>query len=132
MLELVGTEFEDIEDTKHFMSHSGSNSYSKFFEFLSEELKSITETEYKDPVAECIEVGENIKCNESADLVIQKLSSSLPDPYAENIKYNDSFFQKDFYIRQCMQDLFLPEYKILLGGKGTGKTAFYKALQNDI
>lgn len=30
-----------------------------------------------------------------------------------------------------MQDLFLPEYKILLGGKGTGKTAFYKALQNE-
>ncbi|EIY5007553.1 AAA family ATPase [Klebsiella quasipneumoniae] len=132
MLELVGTEFEDIEDTKHFMSHSGSNSYSKFFEFLSEELKSITETEFKVPVAECVEVEENIKCNESADLVIQKLSSSLPDPYAENIKYDDSFFQKDFYIRQCMQDLFLPEYKILLGGKGTGKTAFYKALQNDI
>lgn len=29
-----------------------------------------------------------------------------------------------------MQDIFLPEYKLLIGGKGTGKTFFYKALQN--
>jgi cellulose biosynthesis protein BcsQ len=137
MLELVGTEFEDIEDTKHFMSHSGSNSYSKFFEFLSNELSSLseteaeTETEKNASIKELVEAKNKMHSIKSADLIINKLSQSLPDPYAENIKYDDNFFQKDFYIRQCMQDLFLPEYKILLGGKGTGKTAFYKALQND-
>ncbi|MEQ9831706.1 ParA family protein [Pectobacterium versatile] len=134
MLELVGTEFEDIEDTKHFMSHSGSNSYTRFFEFLSEEIKSIeNEKQHSPPPNQNNQepTSDSSIAKKNADLVIKKLSESLPDPYAENIEYDDNFFEKDFYIRQCMQDLFLPEYKILLGGKGTGKTAFYKALQNE-
>ena len=37
--------------------------------------------------------------------------------------------KKDFFMRPCMEDFFIPEKVMLLGDKGTGKTAFYKALQ---
>ncbi|EME5701422.1 hypothetical protein VY440_003389, partial [Escherichia coli] len=52
-----------------------------------------------------------------------------PNLYAENIEYSDEYINKSFYFRPCMEDLFIPEKNILLGDKGTGKTAFYKALQ---
>ncbi|MFA0077378.1 hypothetical protein AB4427_04375 [Vibrio artabrorum] len=146
MLELVGTEFEDIEDTKYFMSSSSSTSYSKFFDYLVSEIGGISEVD-DIPVQEVVPTSqyESSKSNKAHvevevpssnksknyDIVVQSLKDNMPDPYAENITYNDEFFNNDFYIRQCMLDLFLSDYNILLGGKGTGKTAFYKALQNN-
>ena len=62
--------------------------------------------------------------------ILSSLVDNFPQQYAEYETYKQSFYRDKFFIRQCMQDLFLPEYKILLGGKGTGKTSFYKALQN--
>lgn len=63
------------------------------------------------------------------DKVLNDLRDKLPDLYAENIQYSDDYINKLFYFRPCMEDLFIPEKNILLGDKGTGKTAFYKALQ---
>ncbi|WP_462157689.1 hypothetical protein, partial [Acinetobacter baumannii] len=54
----------------------------------------------------------------------------LPDLYAVIATFDFEYFLVNFYLRKCMQDIFLPEYKFLIGGKGTGKTYFYKALQN--
>ncbi|WP_024548191.1 tyrosine-protein kinase family protein [Siccibacter turicensis] len=65
------------------------------------------------------------------DRVLDDLRDKLPDLYAENIEYSDEYIKKLFYFRPCMEDLFIPEKNILLGDKGTGKTAFYKALQID-
>jgi MinD-like ATPase involved in chromosome partitioning or flagellar assembly len=65
------------------------------------------------------------------DTILTKLSGNLPEPYGEDEAFEEQFFAKSFYIRQCMQDLFMPERRILLGGKGTGKTTFYRALQNE-
>ncbi|MCX2791506.1 KGGVGR-motif variant AAA ATPase [Vibrio sp. Sgm 5] len=146
MLELVGTEYEDIEDTKFFMSSSSSTSYSKFFDFLVFEIDNISGMEDEpindEPSTAHDEAQNTINNNldeditlesksKSYDVVVQALKENMPDPYAENIAYNNDFFNNDFYIRQCMLDLFLNDYNILLGGKGTGKTAFYKALQNN-
>ncbi|CAH6942460.1 MinD-like ATPase involved in chromosome partitioning or flagellar assembly [Vibrio chagasii] len=148
MLELVGTEFEDVEDTKYFMSSTSSTSYSKFFEYLVSEINELAlvsddymddclvqepEVEYDVVINSEVEtnITDSSDCKaKSYDIVVDSLKNNMPDPYAENIKYNDKFFNNDFYIRQCMLDLFLSDYTILLGGKGTGKTAFYKALQN--
>ena len=65
-----------------------------------------------------------------ADEIVKNLSNDFPELYAENVLFEDSYLKEKFYIRKCMQDIFLPEYKLLIGGKGTGKTYFYKALQN--
>jgi hypothetical protein len=64
------------------------------------------------------------------DKILTSLKENFPQQYAEYEGYDANFFRDKFFIRQCMQDLFLPEYRILLGGKGTGKTSFYKALQH--
>lgn len=63
------------------------------------------------------------------DRVLNDVRGKLPDLYAENIDYTDEYLNKYFYFRPCMEDLFIPEKSILLGDKGTGKTAFYKALK---
>jgi MinD-like ATPase involved in chromosome partitioning or flagellar assembly len=65
------------------------------------------------------------------DQILEVLEDKLPDLYAENIEYTVDYMKKDFFIRPCMEDFFIPEKVMLLGDKGTGKTAFYKALQVD-
>lgn len=157
LLELLGTGFEDYEDIKIFLSHNTS-SYSPFFSFLSsyiEKLNSEVETNnnieddfidnspknenYSNEhinnsqiVDKCDNEGKSLNFDEISDTILKNLTDNFPEQYAENMSFEESFFNNKFYIRKCMQDLFLPEYKILLGGKGTGKTAFYRALQNDI
>lgn len=63
------------------------------------------------------------------DIVLDNIRTRLPDLYAENIPYTEEYMNKYFYYRPCMEDLLIPEKNILLGDKGTGKTAFYKALR---
>jgi MinD-like ATPase involved in chromosome partitioning or flagellar assembly len=64
------------------------------------------------------------------DRILNKLEVKLPDLYAENTEYSADYINNIFYFRPCMEDFLIPEKSILLGDKGTGKTAFYKALQN--
>ena len=63
------------------------------------------------------------------DRILAKLKNNLPNLYAENIDYSNEYIKNYFYFRPCMEDLLIQEKCILLGDKGTGKTAFYKALQ---
>ena len=66
------------------------------------------------------------------DRILLQVSAHLPDLYAENITDMTQYMRDYFYIRPCMEDFFVSEKTILLGDKGTGKTAFYQALkQND-
>ncbi|SHF84480.1 MinD-like ATPase involved in chromosome partitioning or flagellar assembly [Marinomonas polaris DSM 16579] len=143
-LEFIGTKFEKSEDVKDLMNYS--TQYKDFFSYLSDEIEecyklssdldqrkevfdeSISEAFYAEETSPTDSVfeGKNL-----SDILLDNLLSNFPEKYAENVTFNDNFFENDFYVRQCMHDLFLPEYKILLGGKGTGKTAFYKALQDD-
>ena len=70
--------------------------------------------------------------NSIQDIVLENIRTKLPDLYAENINYTKEYIDKHFYYRPCMEDLLIPEKSILLGDKGTGKTAFYKALQLNV
>lgn len=143
-LELIGTDSESLEDVQFFTSDQ-SSFYFPFFDYLSTEISN---SNIEEPAIEKEYSGSNIPeasgkqiitpekpinsgtpVNELQDKILSSLIDNYPEPYAEHEKYNDQFYREKFYIRQCMQDLFLPEYKILLGGKGTGKTSFYKALQ---
>lgn len=64
------------------------------------------------------------------DTILEKLEKKLPDLYAENISHSEEYLNNDFFFRPCMEDFLIPEKCLLLGDKGTGKTAFYSALQN--
>lgn len=148
-LELIGTDSESLEDVQFFTSDR-SSFYFPFFDYLSTEIsKSFSEnvsdlnepvvTQHKvivTPIQE--ELGKEnsnapsnpqMQAIELRNEILSSLVDNFPQQYAEYETYKQSFYRDKFFIRQCMQDLFLPEYKILLGGKGTGKTSFYKALQ---
>lgn len=66
------------------------------------------------------------------DKILNSIYSNLPQLYAETIDYNENYIENIFYFRPCMEDFLIPEKNLLLGDKGTGKTAFYQALKNDV
>jgi cellulose biosynthesis protein BcsQ len=141
-LEFIGTSLEDINDLNDFINgESGSTQYHKFFEFINNGLFSEIDADYGSPEIEPNNItpirlqpsqssgeseSESIKVQ---DTILDNLKQNLPDLYAENINYTSKYLDDYFYIRPCMEDFFIPEKTLLLGDKGTGKTAFYKALQ---
>lgn len=156
-LEYIGTSLEDKDDLDDFINgENGSTQYQKFFKYIYEVTSKPQSIAKENKAKDAIKIDENIRglnsiesfaishendINESIpttpsdesiqDKVLNDLRDKLPDLYAENIEYSDEYINKLFYFRPCMEDLFIPEKNILLGDKGTGKTAFYKALQLD-
>lgn len=159
-LEFIGTPLEDKDDVDDFINgENGSGQYQKFFNYIYEvttsssilkheiELKETIKKEESESnvsflhatavddstsnVSESIDLDEHELCVSIQDKVLNDVKGRLPNLYAENIEYSDEYINKYFYFRPCMEDLFIPEKSILLGDKGTGKTAFYKALQID-
>lgn len=61
--------------------------------------------------------------------ILQETFDHFPQQYAEQIQFSDDFLNSKFYFRRCMEDIFNHDKFLLLGGKGTGKTAFYQALR---
>jgi len=142
-LEFIGTSLGDKYDLDDFINgESGSTQYQKFFKYIEETTSSTTEIEVeikenkdnaKIPIKETNASIEKNKIQNITlqDKVIKELECKLPALYAETIDYNESYINNDFFVRPCMEDFLIPEKNILLGDKGTGKTAFYKALQID-
>lgn len=158
-LEYIGTSLEDKDDLDDFINgENGSTQYQKFFKYIYEVTSKpqliVNEKKIKDAIKaeENLNILNEIELTEAVegddeeddvnasfyvensdesiqDKVLNDLKDKLPDLYAENIDYSDEYINKLFYFRPCMEDLFIPEKNILLGDKGTGKTAFYKALQ---
>lgn len=146
-LEFIGTSIEDNDDIDDFINgENGSTQYQKFFKYLyeittpaqqvnkEEELrKPISNVDSLIDFSKILENNENF-CRENYEVSIQDkvlgdIDGRLPELYAESIEYSEKYINSIFYFRPCMEDLFIPEKSILLGDKGTGKTAFYKALQ---
>ena len=63
--------------------------------------------------------------------ILDKIYDNLPEPYAESIEFDNDFLDNRFYFRKCMEDIFNHRMFLLLGSKGTGKTAFYQALREN-
>ena len=121
----VGSNEEDSSEFIEFVKRKYEliDSYKYFFEFIkdtleTEEIKTVV-TSQKDEV---------IKLKKT---LLKKLQKNYPKLYAEDTTYNEDFLNKDFYIRQCMEDFFNLDKFLLIGGKGSGKTAFYNALKNE-
>ncbi|MDT7047886.1 KGGVGR-motif variant AAA ATPase [Providencia stuartii] len=159
-LEMIGTPDESEDDFKYFSSKLSPTSYTPFFNHMDDVLNNMSviddnhpneedyEVDYSDEENEdivddiirapenetsVVNVKDHMFSNESKlhNKIVSDLLSDFPELYAENISFEDNYLREKFYIRTCMQDIFLPEYKLLIGGKGTGKTFFYRALQNE-
>ena len=161
VLEFIGTSMDDDDDLNDFINgDSGSAQYTKFFSYIESILRNGSNLVPANAVMSAPEVvsnerflkGEKFEVSDvpekpsaktelqseevNQDLTLQDkilniIKNKLPNLYAETIDYTEEYINKEFYIRPCMEDLFIQEKVILLGDKGTGKTAFYKALQND-
>ena len=157
-LEMIGTPEESEEDFKYFSSKGSPTSYTPFFSHMENILngliginsentkkdndkannensseKQIIYSEIEKPLSQSLDIS--IKDENGMDSysnkIVRELLQDFPELYAENVTFDDEYLKNIFYIRKCMQDIFLPEYKLLIGGKGTGKTYFYKALRNN-
>lgn len=140
-LEFIGTPLGDPDDLDDFINgESGSSQYQKFFTFIEENLEANLNSDIETdgiedskqtelPIVDKVETLDSTDNSNNQDVILANLSKNLPDLYAENIPYDAEYIDGYFYIRPCMEDLFIPEKTLLLGDKGTGKTAFYKALQ---
>ncbi|MGC0851556.1 KGGVGR-motif variant AAA ATPase [Pantoea agglomerans] len=152
VLEKIGTESEDSNDLSDFLNGDiGPAQYHKFFKNINTIVSSFDINHKKDLdlcreeldsslTIKCTEKNDFVEKNEISsltqndvknlqDLILDKVNSKLPNLYAENIAYTPEYMERDFYLRPCMEDFLIPEKNILLGDKGTGKTAFYKALK---
>ena len=49
--------------------------------------------------------------------------------YAENIDIEKEFRNRQFFFRNCMNDLFNLDKFLIIGSKGTGKSYIYSALK---
>lgn len=144
-LECIGTSFEEKRDVEDFITgENGSSQYHKFFNHLSNIVSVATSnTVTNDILPQAlielnIEPSTEVPSNSSdelkvdiKDVILNEVSDKLPNLYAENIIYTDDYVNKFLFIRPCMEDFFIPEKTLLLGDKGTGKTAFYQALRNN-
>tara|TARA_R110000796_G_scaffold135385_1_gene251481 strand:+ start:570 stop:3320 length:2751 start_codon:yes stop_codon:yes gene_type:complete len=152
-LEFIGTSLEDRDDLDDFINgENGSTQYQKFFKYIyevtspAEEVSQSVDLEAavvplddlveppmcSDVYAEPMENMDRKDCETTIqEKVLNDIKGRLPNLYAENIEYSPDYIKDLFYFRPCMEDLLIPEKCILLGDKGTGKTAFYKALQID-
>lgn len=143
-LEFIGTSFENSEDIADFtQDETAPVQYAKFFKhiegiisenvFIQSEDDCVANTQKKSKEQGSEQVIADLDGSQylsMQDKVLNKVKENLPDLYAENIVHDDAYLANKFYIRPCMVDFLIPEKVILLGDKGTGKTAFYHALQN--
>lgn len=135
-LEEIGTENEDVENFIDIIERKRFGDYEEFFEKLEQQIVNFLFSE-PEIVDSSLKKSDNDKASDLKKpdqlkkIVIKKLAQNFPESYAENIVFSDSFLNAAFYFRRCMEDIFNPDQFLLLGSKGTGKTAFYRALRQE-
>ena len=60
--------------------------------------------------------------------ILKQMVANYPQSYAEKTQFDSEFIDKKFFIRSYMKEIFSPTNQLFIGGKGTGKTTFYRAL----
>ncbi len=137
----LGTIEDDRDDYFEFIKENTPNDYKSFFDKLIELIenkKEINNDDSKNTNEKSIEKGESESPNTESieDLkksLLTNLDKNYPKSYAEEYKqeiYNTEFFNQKFFFRKSMEDIFNFDKFLLIGGKGTGKTMFYTALDN--
>jgi len=129
ILSNLGTSQYEKDDYLDFIIESMSNDYKTFFDNIIE----IIDTKKSSPISNTNKPISNKEADiiEQKKSLLQKLYDNFPNVYAEGIKYTDTFLENEFFFRKCMEDIFNYDKILLIGGKGTGKTAFYNALKDE-
>jgi len=143
-LEKIGTSDEDADFFGDIIKRKRFPDYEDLFEKITENIENNSEHERtlsceSDKLKDKNSYKTDETCEERNNLsdlkkvILDNLrdDKKFPEPYAEDIQLDDNFLKSKFYIRTCMKDIFNNDKFLLIGGKGTGKTAFYKALGND-
>ncbi len=142
----LGTVDYDKEDYIEFISEFTPPDYQKFFNRVIELIELKVDNSKDENINDKeIKKYKSITTNKKVTVVkknnveqykkelLEKISDdkNYPKKYAEDIDYNDNFLNKKFYFRKSMEDIFNFDKFLLMGTKGTGKTAFYLALRDE-
>jgi cellulose biosynthesis protein BcsQ len=130
LLAELGTEFSNNEDYIDFIKNRFLNTrYKDLFETI-ESFIDFNEKEENNLNLNNVNNNENIK--NIIEKLLEGIKNNYPKPYGdeEEIEFDDDFFNKRFYFRKCMEDIFDINRFLILGSKGTGKTYFYRALED--
>lgn len=129
----LGSEDEDSEEFVDFIKNRYElTSYKDLFHLI---VNSLDENNQNYTVSSKADIDINTNIMDLKFSLLSKLQKNYPKLYAEDIDieqtvYNKDFIKNDFYIRTCMEDIFNFDKFLLIGGKGSGKTAFYNAVKN--
>jgi len=125
----IGNDDEEIEDYINFIQNRIVNTnYKDFFDLLIQSLPTKEITRLKDHIPISKNKPSTIELKKE---LLNKLQENFPQLYADDIQYDENFMKNKFYFRNCMEDFFNKDKFLLVGSKGTGKTALYNALKND-
>jgi cellulose biosynthesis protein BcsQ len=144
-LERIGTDDEEPDDFVTMIERRMLSDYQELFDKLSDQISGVGSARN---LATCVSLGSEITPNSDISrigeiypatekrpelsslkaTILRNVYDKYPATYAENIDFSDDFLKAQFYFRRCMDDIFNTDKFLLLGGKGTGKTAFYRAL----
>jgi len=128
----LGTIEDDEEDYLEFIKENTDIKYKNLFDKIIEYISEKNET--KEIIK--LEQGNNNNNKdepntlELKEKILKKVYDNYPKLYAEHNTYDEEYLNKEFYFRKSMEDIFNFDKFLLIGGKGTGKTAFYMALNN--
>ena len=134
----LGTTEDDKDDYFEFIKESTPNDYKKFFDKVIESIEFKKKDNKSKKIIPVVDSTSNNKSTSISQLDIEELKTNLltkiydnfPKNYAEDIIYNNDFLNKQFYFRKSMEDIFNFDKFLLIGTKGTGKTAFFSALKS--
>jgi len=136
ILENLGTIENDRDDYFDFIKENTPNDYKKLFNKIIEHVQCNKKDYNRIKIVS--KVNKKIISQESdKDIfnlrksLLNKIYKNYPKNYAEDIEYDENFLNKQFYFRKCMEDIFNFDKFLLIGTKGTGKTAFYTALKHN-
>jgi hypothetical protein len=129
-LERIGVENEDTNDFITLIKNKSLNDYNDLFYKIENQIKDINNKKIE--TSTVITSGlSNLPLSKEFTLksmILNKLHDKFPETYGEYIDFSETFLNSEFLFRKCMEDIFIRDKCLLLGGKGTGKTAFYLAL----
>jgi len=129
LLSELGTEFSSNEDYMDFIKNRFLNTrYKDLFDIIEPIIFDCVSNNKKE-----LSFVDKKNIKEVREKLLEGIKNNYPEPYADEeiIEFNDDFFNKRFYFRKCMEDIFDINRFLILGSKGTGKTYFYRALENN-
>ena len=150
-LEILGTASEQIDDFIELIKNKELKDYKDIFENFTERLKSFfampDELNKKAIEDDNIELNTN-SLSSNKDINNTELSSTEKtlkekillatknkldkiNLYGDDIDIEQELINKQFFYRECMNDLFNIDKILVLGSKGTGKSYIYGALKNE-